>query len=255
MNINVSRCTIQCNLWWLIVSILAMYLFHSLGMWQLQRYEAKKNWLDQQSEIELKGVLLNNFTLYIDNKIMHQKPGYEVFQAFQLIKKNHLSTEVALISRGWIEQPKNAQQHHDRSYLPQISLSSQEPIQIKTQKIAFIPTKYGITHFEINKKNTELTIRASRLDLVEVQKILNKQANQLKLIASYYLTLPKNSAYQLTPLPETSTWLHPHKHLGYALQWFAFELITLFLFIRFGLCFEVKTPEQKSSKLKTGKLD
>ena len=141
MVVKHPRWTLQFGFWWLIVTILTMSLFYFLGMWQLQRYHDKQNWLETQSEIEIEGTFLDNFILFIDNKIMHQKPGYEVFQAFQLRENTRLTSQVVLISRGWIEQPKNAQQHHVRSHLPQIPLPSQDPIQIKAKIINIIPSK------------------------------------------------------------------------------------------------------------------
>ena len=233
-----------------------MTLFFYLGCWQLQRYQNKQAWIEAQLEEEVQGTFLVSPLIFVDNKIMNQTPGYEVLQGFQL--KNRSSTqEVVLISRGWVAQPKNAQEHYDRSHLPLVTNPSDPsiPIHLKTKIIKVIEPKYGISHLESFKMPGQITtIRTSRLDMLEIKKLFLKEDSRLNLITTYYYSLPKESEYQLSPLPEVSSWLNPHKHLGYAVQWFAFCLITLFLFIRFGMCV-IKTSAEKSSTLLVGKLD
>lgn len=233
---------IEFYVFWLIASILAMSLFYSLGLWQLQRYQDKQEWLYTQSEWSIEGFFLPNFTVYLDNKILNGVPGYEVFQAFQLHKKNNKKTspELVLISRGFVAQPKNNQQHYSRSTLPTIHLPSSEGKQaiiLSTKKIGINLRKYPRTYLESDLTRLRATLRMSKLDLPEIEKILKTQFVQLKLPlqTSYYCSLSNTSPYQLSPLPETNTWLKPHKHLGYAAQWFAFCLLTLILFIRFGI--------------------
>lgn len=248
--------TFRIKYFWLIVSILAIVLFCSLGNWQLKRYHEKQNWLEEQTDVELSGEFLDNFTIYLDNKILNQKPGYEVFQAFKPSNSNIEHNKLVLVSRGWIEQPKDANQHHQRKYLPAISTPS-GPILLKAKKIRRLPSKYGITHSELYnlapyQNSSAYKLRISRLDMLYIQESLKSKISNLNLTLDYYFSLPdnlNNSAYQLTPLPEPSTWLNPHKHLGYAVQWYAFGLITLFLFARFGICKRVKTPSLKSSTL------
>lgn len=253
--------TINFGIFWLALSLLAIGLFSSLGIWQLQRYEDKQAWLQEQPELDFHGVFLDSFVIYLDNKIMHSTPGYEIFQGFAYHTPSG-QKEIALVSRGWIAQPKNAQNHDDRSVLPEILTPQIDtpltPIHIKTKTIPTTQSKYGITYTEtnINKNpdNSKITLRISRLDIPDIQKSLDQQGLKIKLNTSYYLSLEKYSGYQLTPLPEPQAWLNPHKHLGYAVQWFAFGLITLFLYIRFG-CRLIKTSTKKSSKLRAGKID
>lgn len=258
MNMTYRAWTIEFSLLWLIASILAMALFFSLGCWQLQRYQDKQAWVEAQLEGTVEGTFLPSPLIYIDNKIMHHAPGYEVLQGFEL--KNSTSTqEVVLISRGWVAQPKNAQEHYDRSHLPLITTPNPNhismPLHLKTKIIKIFEPKYGITHLESFKTAGQTTtIRVSRLDISEIKKFFDNKNNKFNLITTHYYSLPKDSEYQLSPLPEVSTWLNPHKHLGYAVQWFAFCLITLFLFIRFGMR-AIKTSSQKSSTLLTGKID
>ncbi len=256
MNITCRRWTIQFNFFWLVVSMLAIGLFYALGTWQLQRYQDKQGWIEAQSEIMIEGKFLPNFTLYLDNKIMDNKPGYEVFQAFQL-KNNASLPQTVLISRGWVAQPKNKQDHYDRGHLPQVTLPDSENLETVPLKAKMIKTtqpKYAITHLETTLTPAKTTIRASRLDIPEIEKALQKHTPPLPLVSAYYFSLPKESVYQLTPLPEVKNWLNPHKHLGYAAQWFLFCLITLFLFLRFGTRL-IKTSAEKSSTLSSGKID
>lgn len=256
MNITCRRWTIQLNFFWLIVSMLAMGLFYYLGTWQLERYQEKKGWIESQSELTLEGQFLSDFTLYIDNKIRNNIPGYEIFQAFQL-KNNTAPSKLVLISRGWVAQPENAQGHYDRSHLPKITLPdlpNLNPIVLKATLIKTTQPKYLTTHLETTITPTQTTIRASRLDMKEIEKTLFKHQPPRHLISTYYLSLPKESVYQLTPLPEIKNWLNPQKHLGYAAQWLLFCLITLFLFLRFGTQL-VKTSTEKSSKLCSLKID
>ena len=108
MNLSYRCAKIQFNPIWLLISMLAMGVFCSLGMWQIQRYQDKQLWLETQAEQIIEGRFLEDFMLYIDNKIKGSTPGYEVFQAFQLTSKTS-PPQAVLISRGWIAQPKNSQ--------------------------------------------------------------------------------------------------------------------------------------------------
>ncbi len=247
MNLSYRCAKLEFKLAWLLVSMITMGAFFSLGMWQLQRYQDKQLWLETQAEQIIEGLFLEDFILYIDNKIKGSTPGYEVFQAFQLKNKTSPSQAV-LISRGWIAQPKNSQDNYDRKKLPDIPLFNEKTtlhiLHLKTRSIKSLPPKYGLTHFDLPQSTAPLSIRASRLDIPETQNFVNnhKQGLKLNLISDYYLSLPKTSAYQLTPLPDVKTWLNPHKHLGYAMQWFLFCLITVFLFIRFGIKINQNKP-------------
>ncbi len=235
---------------WLIASIFAMSLFCSLGCWQLQRYQDKKTWVQAQIKEEIEGTFLDSPLIFIDNKIMHQTPGYEVIQGFRL-NNTTSPQQVVLISRGWIAQPKNTLGHHDRSHLPVITTPepnnhTSTPVHLHTKLVKVLEPKYGISHLENFKIAGQITtVRASRLDMSEIKKIFENEDNKLNLTTAHYYSLEKDSEYQLSALPEVSTWLNPHKHLGYAVQWFAFCFLTLFLFIRFG----------KSSTLLAGKID
>lgn len=258
MNIIYGSWTIRFSWFWVIASILAITLFCFLGSWQLQRYHDKQAWVETQLEGEAEGIFLESPLIFIDNKIMNQTPGYEVFQGFKL-KNTASPQEIVLVSRGWIAQPQNTQKHYDRSHLPLITTPNLNemttPIHLKTKTIKILPSKYGITHLESFKIPGQITtVRASRLDMPLIKEYFNKENNKFNLITTYYYSLPKDSEYQLSPLPEVSSWLNPHKHLGYAVQWFAFGIITLFLFIRFGMRV-IKTSAQKSSTLLAGKID
>lgn len=258
MNIIYGSWTIRFNWFWLIASILAIALFFFLGTWQLQRYHDKQAWVETQLEGEAEGTFLASPLIFIDNKIMNHAPGYEVFQGFKL-NNTASPQEVVLVSRGWIAQPKNTQGYDDRSHLPLITSPNPNDmslaVHLKTKTIKVLESKYGISHLESFKIPGQITtIRVSRLDLPQIKEFFNKENNKFNLITTYYYSLPKESEYQLSPLPEVTTWLNPHKHLGYAVQWFAFGIITLFLFIRFGLRV-IKTSAQKSSTLLAGKFD
>ena len=260
MHITYRHWTVQFGLIWLAISLLAAGLFYHLGSWQLQRYQNKKEWVDGQTELTINGQFLPNFNLFIDNKILHGIPGYEVLQAFQF-RQDTQPPKIVLISRGWVAQPKNNQQYYTRDVLPKIippqTTPDQPSIQLTAKTINTTPSKYGITHLELNlnphASMRHITIRASRLDMAEIAKMLHQHEPSLTLVSDYYLSLPQDSSYQLTSLPEVKTWLNPHKHLGYAVQWFAFCLITVFLFIKFGIRV-IQTPAEKNSKLPTGKL-
>lgn len=120
--------------WWILVlSVVLIIIFTRLGLWQLSRADekdSKQQLLDQLAHeavltlpssrielsdllfrnVEVRGQLVANHTIFLDNKVYRGAVGYHVLTPMRIENSNmHV-----LINRGWVALGKN------RSTLPEI---------------------------------------------------------------------------------------------------------------------------------------
>jgi len=120
--------------WWILVlSVVLIIVFTRLGLWQLSRADekdSKQQLLDQLAHeavltlpssrielsdllfrnVEVRGQLVANHTIFLDNKVYRGAVGYHVLTPMRIENSNmHV-----LINRGWVALGKN------RSTLPEI---------------------------------------------------------------------------------------------------------------------------------------
>jgi surfeit locus 1 family protein len=69
----------------------------ALGNWQSGRAEQKKAAAASVQQAELRGRFESKFTVYLDNKLRHGKPGYEIVQPLLSV-----GGKAVLVNRGWI---------------------------------------------------------------------------------------------------------------------------------------------------------
>lgn len=82
--------------WGLALGAAACVAGIALGNWQARRAEEKRAQGANLPRVELRGVFLPEYTLFLDNKVRHQSAGYEVVTPFKM------STDTVLVNRGWI---------------------------------------------------------------------------------------------------------------------------------------------------------
>ena len=206
-------------------------LFFSLGLWQIERGQAKTTilaefednlsktpvYLNQGSKkwdrVYVKGKWDNSRQILVDNIINRGVAGYKVLTPLRIIETNQL----ILVDRGWIKQNKY------REILPNIEL-------IKVDEIVS-----GILEYP------ELGLVLSE-DLVSKEWPKISQTKNLEVISKEYdefiypmilLADPilKNSLEYIKITPTNMT---PTKHYGYSAQWFLMFLVLCLMYFWYG---------------------
>lgn len=210
-----------------LLAVLLMPLVISLGFWQLDRAEEKRQLqglfeqrqhagpialeaLDSQADLRyqpvtLRGEFLNEKQLLLDNRIYQGRFGYEIITPFRLAA----SETIVLVNRGWLQGD--------------ISRRSLPEVKTITGEMALRAEVY-VPQGDVMLLADELAMGWPR-----VMQSLNIEALQNEFeqtLFPYSVRIKKISAASYTP-----NWvvvnLQPEKHTGYAVQWFAMALTLL----------------------------
>ncbi len=233
--LNSTHYTFTPRWLFLAITVILLAVFCSLGRWQLHRAEEKQRLQQRFDErqqmapvalqqlpannphyypVQMRGHYDNEHTILLDNKIQQHQVGYEVVQPFQLEQPLAGITTV-LVNRGWI--PADS----DRSKLP------------KLDKITGMQTVQGKVYVPLGKpftlgKNSEALSWPLRTAAIEIPNL--EHALQQRSIFPYVIWLNPNEDHGFVrnwqPINSPA-----HKHLGYAVQWFAFAALLIILFI------------------------
>jgi surfeit locus 1 family protein len=216
-----------------LIALLFFCLFINLGNWQLKRAKEKRALLatyesriqsaprlitafSTSSDLRFYQVLLhghfqNDKTILLDNKTYEGQIGYEIYTPF-LAKE---LTKPILVDRGFISIGQS------RQTLPIIRSITGE---ITLTGMLNLPPKY-VSLGEITESTTiSWPLRVEYVHLDELSKYTGN------LSTPYILQIdPKHLAAY--PIKWEIVIMSPEKHMGYALQWFAFALTLLILFV------------------------
>ena len=206
-------------------------LFFVLGLWQIERGQAKTGIIDEfnanlESEpqylddrakkwdrVFVKGTWENSRQILIDNVIHRGVAGYKVLTPLRVLE----SDKLILVDRGWIKRNKY------RENLPDIDLLENEL------------TVSGILEYpELGLVLSDDLVSPDwpKVSQTKNPKVLLKEYDEntynLILLADPVL---KNS---LEYIKITPTNMMPSKHYGYAAQWFSMFLVLCLMFIWYG---------------------
>jgi surfeit locus 1 family protein len=221
-------------------------LFVGLGIWQLDRAEQKRN---QSTSLEMRrkqppvsldgpypkaeqlrfrqvaarGRYLNDKSVLIENRKHQGKTGFHLITPLAL----HESDRIVLVNRGWIAHDQldhalaAANVQGTVSLLGEVRIPQPPAIELKQQ---------DRSPAELLPRWPYLTLEHysewSGLDILPLIVLLSAQAEH---------------GYQ-------RQWPHPRvsdmMHIGYAIQWFAFAIISLLVWLRLSLV-KTDTPEAK----------
>lgn len=224
--------------WKLALLTLALIaLFTHLGCWQLSRAKQKKilltsfthrtqqpplsaKRLDENKDwrffrAQLTGRFDNQHTFLLDNKSFHGQIGYEVYTLFYA---QDLSQPI-LVDRGFVALTGKRQE------LPVIHAISGTVTLIGMLNLP--PSYFALGPINETPQMT-WPLRIEYIKLSELSQLMHLPHTQC--FFPYVLTLAPHhpAAY---PLDWEIVTIAPEKHLGYALQWFAFALTLLILFV------------------------
>lgn len=216
-----------------LLAFIFIGVFTSLGMWQLSRASEKKillksfaertelapldaSSLSQYNDLRfyratLQGTFDNAHSILLDNKISQGKVGYEVYTPFYVIG---------------LKKPLLV----DRGFTPIINSRKEMPVIPAITGIVTItgmlnlPPTYVALGEMIDTPTHHWPLRVEYINLTELSTVLNDT------MYPYVLNITPKDAAALEVNWQVVT-MSPEKHMGYALQWFAFAVTLLILFV------------------------
>lgn len=221
---------------WLVVAVTVVGVFclSSLGVWQLQRAEEKKqilSELESQSDntlqalrlpvtdaeklryqhVQLEGEYISNKQFVLDNQIRNHKAGYNILTPMRINNTDF----VVLIDRGWLPI------ENSRDDLPEIEVDEA------------MRTITGTIYTPFGEAYSLGTVDNDGLDWPRLIQYLDFPALSQRLgieLQAFTVRLDKN--HEDGFLREWQVFaFSPNRHLAYAVQWFALALTLLIIFI------------------------
>ncbi|MBI3561024.1 MAG: SURF1 family protein [Gammaproteobacteria bacterium] len=220
-----------------LATLLLSVLFVGLGFWQNWRGDYKQGVVlaEQQRSmlpaIEINGAALDmnsmqyrqvsvtgNFdashTLFIDNKIHQGMVGYQVVTPLQIANTN----TYVMVNRGWVPLGMS------RQHLPVIATP---PIRLTIHGRLQLPTA-GVSKLGLNRSNPGWPALVRWLDIPSIT-----AETGLALKPYIILQAPSDTDGFVRDWPMLSD--SPDRNYAYALQWFSFAVIVVFLWIKLNL--------------------
>ena len=206
-------------------------LFFVLGLWQIERGQAKTGIIDEfnanlESEpqylndrakkwdrVFVKGTWENSRQILIDNVIHRGVAGYKVLTPLRVLE----SDKLILVDRGWIKRNKY------RENLPDIDLLENE---LTVSGILESPELGLVLSDDLVSPDWPKVSQTKNPEVL--LKEYDENTYNLILLADPVL---KNS---LEYIKITPTNMMPSKHYGYAAQWFSMFLVLCLMFIWYG---------------------
>ena len=206
-------------------------LFFSLGLWQIERGQAKTVIMDQfdsslkkepkkfkkdakkWERVVVEGKWNSSKQILIDNVIYNGVAGYKVLTPLKITNSN---TSI-LVDRGWIQGNKF------RNIIPDVNI----PENTVTVSGILESPELGLVLSDdlVTKEWPKISQTKNPAVLINEYK---ENTYDLILLADPFL---KNS---LEYIKITPTNMMPSKHYGYAAQWFSMFLALCFMYIWFG---------------------
>ncbi|MDB3951533.1 SURF1 family protein [Gammaproteobacteria bacterium] len=206
-------------------------VFFALGLWQIERGQAKANIIlefennlkkdasvfsedsKKWDKVFINGTWDNSRQMLVDNVINRGVAGYKVLTPFKISNSDTL----ILVDRGWI--PREA----SRQTLPNIDINN-----IKEKVFGTLENpELGFVLSDILVSGDWPKVSQTK-NLNVISKEYNDPLAQFILVADPIL---KNSLEYLKIIP---TNMMPSKHYGYSAQWFTMFLVLCFMYIWLG---------------------
>ena len=207
------------------------FLFFSLGLWQIERGQAKTNLLDdfekkilekpsyinQKSQkwdrVYVEGKWDSSKQILIDNVIRRGIAGYKVLTPLRMKETDQL----ILVDRGWIKQ------NTFRDQLPDIKLIQIDEV---VSGILEIPELGLVLSNDLVSKEWPKVSQTKNLGVIKNE--YDENIFPMILLADPTL---KNSLEYIKITPTNMT---PIKHYGYSAQWFLMFLVLCFMYVWYG---------------------
>ncbi|MEY4210312.1 MAG: hypothetical protein RLZ92_691 [Pseudomonadota bacterium] len=232
MKIEVLGFEFRTKLWAFSLYLVLLNGLISLGCWQLNRADQKREFLAQQQagqqaptinlnqsatgeryqSAEMTGYYDAAHSFLIDNQIVAGKPGYFVLTPFILDKQD----QAVLVNRGWVPLTANRQQ------LPDVSTGT-EIVAIKGRINQFPAVGYKLAGGEIPTETWPAVVQ-----FVDSQVLSAKLAYP---VYDFQIELDDDQTAGFVRDWRTQATIPPEKHQAYAVQWFGLAATLTGLFI------------------------
>ena len=207
------------------------FLFFSLGLWQIERGQAKTNLLDdfekkilekpsyinQKSQkwdrVYVEGKWDSSKQILIDNVIRRGIAGYKVLTPLRMKETDQL----ILVDRGWIKQ------NTFRDQLPDIKLIQIDEV---VSGILEIPELGLVLSDDLVSKEWPKISQTKNLGVINNE--YDENIFPMILLADPTL---KNSLEYIKITPTNMT---PIKHYGYSAQWFLMFIVLCLMYVWYG---------------------
>ncbi|WP_347989255.1 SURF1 family protein [Methylomonas sp. AM2-LC] len=237
MKLLIANRELRLSLLGISVYIVLLVLLCSLGFWQLDRSEQKRQFLEKQQQAMADETVINlnqqsvidlavsrylkvqvhghydvGHQFLIDNQMQDGKPGYYVLTPFLIDNSNR----AVLVNRGWL--PLGA----ERSHLPAVEINT-----------AVSEINGRINQFPavgIKLKGAEIPTNSwpALVQVVDSEVLAAKLAYGLY---NFQIELDAEASEGYKRQWKISAIISPEKHLAYAVQWFGLALALTGLFI------------------------
>ncbi|MES9990460.1 MAG: SURF1 family protein [Candidatus Thiodiazotropha sp.] len=220
-----------------VIMVLLTPLFFGLGLWQLDRAEQKRS---QGSALEMRrkqpqlslnaplpdaqqllfrkvaveGRFLNQHSVLIENRKHQGKTGYHLVTPLQLTGNNG----IVLVNRGWFV--------HDR--LGQALQEAKREQDVRIEGEIRIPKPPAI---ELQQSGTESGPNPPHWPFLTLDRFSDWSGLDILPIVVLQSPQAGHNLVRQWPHPRVSDLMH----IGYAVQWFAFAIITLLVWLRLSL--------------------
>lgn len=185
-----------------------------LGNWQSGRAEEKRAAAAAEKRVALRGTLVANHTVFLDNKVHRGRAGYHVVQPLRLDGGGHV-----LVNRGWVAADPR------RERLPEVKTPAGE-VAIEGVRLVRFPRAMSAGPRPEGRvwQNIEIDEFAAWSGLPLAPYALEQHSAIEDGLAREW---PRADAAA-------------DKHLSYALQWYSLAALSVILF--FVLCFRRDAP-------------
>lgn len=230
-----------------LVTLMFLYVLIALGTWQLDRAAYKSNIQNLINErkdllatnlqlvptntderlflpVKLDGVFDDRHQILLDNRVVNQRAGYDVYTPF--IRDN---APALLVNRGWIKQGRTRQD------IPDINI---DHCSTGIEGILTKPPSHGLILSENSNQYQQWPAVAQFIDLDEIESALGYPLYPMILL------LDKDHASVLHREPIAFK-MNSAKHLGYAFQWFGLATALVIIY------FVVNTKREGSNHDRT----
>jgi len=217
-----------------IVTALLLPVLIALGFWQLSRAEEKQQILEQRRErmqlpeyrletipedlisieyrkLVIKGRYLNQYLIYIDNKVHHGQVGYQVVIPLQLSGRD----EIVLVNRGWLKATES------RDRLPEVLLIDTE---VTLSGVAKLDPKDVASFGSKNRLGHEWPALVRWLD---PKSLNNDIAGEIAAFMFLQNPLPEDKLIREWKFINSP----PEKNMSYAAQWFSMAGLLFIIYI------------------------
>jgi surfeit locus 1 family protein len=236
LRVEFGDCRLVASWWITILTLIGVLLFAQLGRWQWHRAEEKRalaaafsaggsefmtelghrslGELPRYTEVRLRGSYEPEHQFLLDNMTHGARAGYQVLTPFRLEDGRLL-----LVNRGWLPMPGDR-----RDRLPDVAMTDTGLADIGG-RVDILPVA-GIASGQVPPTGEAWPQRTSFPSTKQLARALHQDLEPGQVL----LAAGEPHGY-LRDWQNASLGLPPERHISYAVEWWAFGALSLFLYL------------------------